>query len=42
MPSCLCPALQGYGDITPYSPVEMGVAMCYMLIGVFYFGYLIK
>lgn len=31
----------GYGDITPYTNVEMGITLLYMLIGVAYFGFLI-
>ena len=36
------PLHAGYGDITPYTPLEVGVSMIYMFVGVAYFGYLIK
>lgn len=30
--------MQGYGDITPQTPAEQLVAVCYMATAVFYFG----
>ncbi|GAB4819385.1 hypothetical protein N2152v2_006431 [Parachlorella kessleri] len=41
-PDALCYLYSGYGDITPYTPLEVGVSLLYMFVGVAYFGYLIN
>lgn len=33
---------KGYGDILPYTTVEVGISLVYMLAGVALFGFLIK
>lgn len=32
----------GYGDITPFTNLEVGISLIFELIGVFYFGYIIR
>lgn len=32
----------GYGDITPFTNLEVGISLIFELIGVFYFGYIIS